>query len=209
MQWTGKPITQTIVNFKGTEPIDFITRPKGYFVPASCDEVIKRLKLQGIQMEILKESREVTVEMYRIQDAKFQNDAGKPLPFEGHIQVTGIPIPETRKQLFAAGSVYISTDQSLGDLAMVLLEPKSPDSFISWGFFNPIFQRTEYIEAYVMEPTMKKMLEESPELQKEFDQKKAADPVFATNPNAIYTWFYSKTKYYDERYLLYPVGRNL
>lgn len=209
VEWTGKPITMNIANFKGTEPIDFITRPKGYFVPASCDEVIKRLKFHGIQMKIQKESREVTVEMYRIQDAKFQNDSGKPLPFEGHIQVTGTPIPETRKQLFAAGSVYISTDQPLGDLAMVLLEPKSPDSFISWGFFNPIFQRTEYIEAYVMEPTMKKMLEESPELQKEFEQKKAADTVFATNPNAIYTWFYSKTKYYDERYLLYPVGRNL
>lgn len=29
----------------------------------------------------------------------------------------------TRKQLFAAGSVYISTDQPLGDLAMVSLEP--------------------------------------------------------------------------------------
>ncbi|HSN49494.1 MAG TPA: hypothetical protein VLR29_12100, partial [Flavobacterium sp.] len=162
-----------------------------------------------IQMEILKEAREVAVEMYRIQDAKFQDESGKSQPFEGHIQVTGNPIPENRNQSFAAGSVYITTDQPLGDLAMLLLEPKSADSFLSWGFFNPIFQRTEYIEAYVMEPTMKKMLADSPELQKEFDQKKAADPVFANDPNAIYTWFYSKTKHYDERYLLYPVGRNL
>jgi hypothetical protein len=105
--------------------------------------------------------------------------------------------------------VYISTDQPLGDLAMVLLEPKSKDSFLSWGFFDPIFQRTEYIEAYVVEPTIIKMLEESPELQKEFNEKKATDTVFANDPNAIYTWFYSKTKYYDERYLLYPVGRFL
>jgi hypothetical protein len=209
VEWTGKPVTQTIPNFKGTEPIDFITRPKGYFVPASCEDVIERLRLHGIQMETLKESKEVTVEMYRMQDVKFQDDAGKSQPFEGHIQVTGNPIPENRKQLFVAGSVYITTDQPLGDLAMLLLEPKSADSFLSWGFFDQIFQRTEYIEAYVMEPTMKTMLAESPELQKEFDQKKAADSVFANDPNAIYTWFYSKTKYYDERYLLYPVGRNL
>ena len=59
-----------------------------------------------------------------------------------------------------------------------------------------------------MEPTMTKMLAESTELQKEFDEKKAKDPVFAKNPDAIYTWFYSKTKYYDERYLFYPVGRS-
>ena len=55
---------------------------------------------------------------------------------------------------------------------------------------------------------MIKMLAESPELQKEFDQKKATDPVFANDSYAIYTWFYSKTKYYDDRYLLYPVGRS-
>ena len=55
----------------------------------------------------------------------------------------------------------------------------------------------------------KKMLEDSPILQKEFEEKKAADKAFAKDPNAILTWFYSKTKYYDERYLLYPVGREL
>ncbi|WP_395050385.1 M14 family metallopeptidase [Flavobacterium sp.] len=207
--WTGDPITMTIANFKGSEPIDFVTRPKGYYVPPTCDEVIARLKLHGIQMEILQEPKEVTVEMYRIQDAKFQNDGGKLLPFEGHMQVTGTPVPETRKEVFAAGSVYISTDQPLGDLTMLLLEPKSPDSYLSWGFFDQIFQRTEYIEAYVMEPTMKKMLEDSPELQKEFEQKKVQDTLFANDPNAIYTWFYSKTKYYDSRYLLYPIGIEL
>ncbi len=209
VEWTGKPTTMTIANYKGTEALEFVSRPKGYYVPASCDEVIERLKSHGIQMQILQAPKEITVEMYRIQDAKFQNDGGKVLPFEGHVQVKGTPIPETRKQEFPVGSVYISTDQPLGDLAMMLLEPKSPDSYLSWGFFDQIFQRTEYIEAYVMEPTMKKMLEESPELQKEFDEKKAADPVFAKDSNAIYTWFYSKTKYYDDRYLLYPVGRNL
>jgi hypothetical protein len=209
VEWTGKPVTMKIVNYKKTEATDFVNRPKGYYVPASCDDVIARLKLHGIKMETLQTPKEITVEMYRIEGAKFQNDRGKPVPFEGHIQVTGTTIAETRKQVFAVGSVYIATDQPLGDLAMILLEPKSPDSFLSWGFFDQIFQRTEYIEAYVMEPTMKKMLEDSPELQKEFDQKKAADATFAKNSNAIYAWFYSKTKYYDERYLLYPVGRKL
>ncbi len=147
--------------------------------------------------------------MYRIQDAKFQDDSGKVLPYEGHMQVHGIPVPEIRKEVFPKGSVYISTDQTLGDLTMFLLEPKSSDSFLSWGFFNAIFQRTEYIEAYVMEPTITKMLADSPELLKEFEDKKASDTIFSNDPNAIYTWFYSKTKFYDERYLLYPIGRNL
>lgn len=207
VEWTGKPVNMKIANYRATEGIEWVTRPKGYWVPASCEEVIERLKRHGIKMEILEEPRELTMEMYRIKDAKFQNDEGETELFEGHMQVVASTTIEKRKETFAKGSAFISTDQPLGDLAIILLEPKSPDSYFSWGFFPGLFQRTEYIEGYVMEPMMKKMLEESPELRKEFEQKKTMDTVFAKDPGAIATWFYSKTKYYDDRYLLYPVGR--
>ena len=209
VEWTGKPMSAKIVNYKATKGDEWISCPKGYYIPASNYEVIERLKKHGIQMEILKEPREVTVEMYRIRDAKFQNAEGNVRPFEGHIQVTANTTVENRKQLFKEGSAYISTDQSLGELAVLLLEPKSPDSYFSWGFFYQIFQRTEYIESYVMEPMIKKMLEESPELKKEFEKKISEDVSFANNSNAIFTWFYNKTNYYDDRYLLYPVGREI
>src|SRR6187401_380802 len=209
VEWLGQPETKTVPDYKSTQGIDFITRPKGYWVPASSIDVIERLKIHGIKMEILKEPREVTVEMYRITTHIFQDDNHVLQPFEGHMQVTGTTSSETRKQLFASGAVYISTDQPLGDLAMLLLEPASKDSYFSWGFFHSIFQRTEYIEAYIMEPMAKKMLEESPALQKEFEEKKAADKAFANDQNAILTWFYSKTKFYDDHYLLYPVAREL
>ena len=209
VEWLGKPTTMKIVNYRSTEPFDWIERPKGYWVPAACNDVIERLKLHGIKMTIITEAREINVDMYRVRNYKFEDDNHIVQPFEGHMQVNGSTKSETRKQLFAAGSAYISTDQPLGDLAIVLLEPTSKDSFFSWGFFNSIFQRTEYIEAYVMEPLAKKMLEESPELKKEFELKKEQDKEFANNPNSILTWFYSKTKFYDDRYLLYPVGRLL
>jgi hypothetical protein len=47
---------------------------------------------------------------------------------------------------------------------MVLLEPLSKILFLD-GVFLSIFQRTEYIEPYVMEPMAIKMLQESPELK--------------------------------------------
>lgn len=208
VQWTGKPVTMKIANYKGTEATTFVTRPKGYYVPAACFEIIERLKLHGIQMEILTAPREVTVEMYRIKEFTFGDGSSSTIkPFEGHIQVTASAETETHKQLFAKGSAYISTDQALGELALFLLEPQSPDSYFSWGFFDQIFQLTEYIEAYVMEPTMTKMLEDAPELKIEFEQKKMKDTQFANDSYAIYTWFYSKSEYYDSRYLLYPIGR--
>lgn len=209
VEWLGKKEGITIADYKSSEPIDSITRPKGYWIPASCDEVIARLKLHGIKITTITKAREVPVEMYRIVDHVFGDDNQKVQPFEGHMQVSGTTKSEIRKQLFPAGSVYISTDQPLGDLAMLLLEPTSKDSYFSWGFFLSIFQRTEYIEAYVMEPMAKKMLEESPSLQREFELKKTRDTAFANDKDAILTWFYSKTKYYDDRYLLYPVAREL
>ncbi|MEP6467253.1 MAG: M14 family metallopeptidase [Parafilimonas sp.] len=209
VEWLGKPTTMRIANYKSTEPYNFIERPKGYWIPPSCDAVIERLKLHGIKMSTSTQPQEITVEMYRIDKYKFEDENHIVQPFEGRMQVNATTKTEIRKQLFPAGSVYISTDQPLGDLAIVLLEPKSQDSFFSWGFFNSIFQRTEYIEGYIMEPTAKKMLDESPALQKEFEDKKANDKDFANNPDAILTWFYSKTKFYDDRYLLYPVGRVL
>jgi hypothetical protein len=33
----SKPIKQKIINYKTTEPIDFIVRPKGYWIPAMID----------------------------------------------------------------------------------------------------------------------------------------------------------------------------
>ncbi|MEO6404767.1 MAG: M14 family metallopeptidase [Ferruginibacter sp.] len=195
VEWLGKAAKMKIADYKSTEPFEFISRPKGYWVPASCDEVITRLKMHGIKMTSIDQAREVNVEMYRITEHSFGDDNHATEPFEGHMQVSGTTSSEIRKQLFPVGSVYISTDQPLGDLAIMLLEPASKDSYFSWGFFMSIFQRTEYIEAYVMEPTAKKMLDESPALQKEFEQKKAQDKTFANDPNAIITWFYGKTKY--------------
>lgn len=207
IEWLGKPKTMTVAHYKENEPLDHVTRPKGYWVPASCDDIIERLKIHGIEMEIISESREVTVEMYRIEDGKFENENHQSLPYEGHMQVSGTTRTEIRQEKFPIGSAYITANQPLGDLAMILLEPKSKDSFFSWGFFLNIFQRTEYIEAYVMEPLAKKMLEDSPQLKQEFEQKLANDKDFANDPNAIFSWFYSKTPYYDDRYLLYPVAR--
>ena len=160
-------------------------------------------------MELLQQPREVPVEMYRVQTVKIGNEEGKTIPFEGHVQMNASTKVELHKQLYAIGSARISTDQPLGDLAMLLLEPDSPDSYFQWGFFLSIFQRTEYIEGYVMEPTIQKMLADSPQLIKEFELKKATDTAFANNPTAIYNWFYSKSNYYDQSYLLYPVGREL
>ncbi|MBL0048096.1 MAG: M14 family metallopeptidase [Bacteroidetes bacterium] len=207
IEWTGKAVNSKIAFYEGTEIVNSINCAKRYWVPAACVDVIERLKLHGIKMELINTPKEVAVEMYRMSNPQFLNSDGQVLPFEGRMLVNATTTIEKRNQVFPTGSACISTDQSLGELAALLLEPNAPNSLFRWGFFMSIFHRTEYIEAYVMEPLIKKMLDESVELKKEFEAKKSSDANFAKNQTAIYEWFYSKSKYYDERYLLYPVGR--
>lgn len=58
-------------------------------------------------------------------------------------------------------------------------------------------------------PLADRMLAEDPALRTEFEKRIATDKVFAQDGNARLAWFYERTPYYDQRYLLYPVGREL
>jgi hypothetical protein len=187
---------------KSTEVTASVTRPAAYWVPPQWRDVIELLDVHGVRYERITAPREVDVTMYRFTDPKFATQQ-----FEGHVRVTAGATPEKHRERFPAGSLRISTDQDLGTLAVLLLEPASPDSLFQWGFFNSILSTTEYVEAYIMEPMAERMLAEDPKLAEEFRRKIESDAAFRGNPTARLQWFYERTPYYDERARLYPVGR--
>jgi murein tripeptide amidase MpaA len=202
VRWTGKPATLRVPYLRMSEPALTARRPQAYWIPPAWNEVIERLAIHGAQMERIAAPREVEVEMYRIHDAKL---AGQP--FEGHVGVTGTPVLERQTRRFPAGSARISTDQPLGDLAVLLLEPNSEDSFYQWGFFLEIMTPTEYVEEYVMHPMAERMLAEEAKLKAAFEQKLQADSTLAKNPQERLQWFYRRTPFFDREWNLYPVAR--
>lgn len=204
VEWTGKPVEITVPLQRFDAPAAIARRPAAYWVPAAAADVIERLAFHGIRMERLTQPREVDVEMDRFSEVKFE-----PEPFEGRVRVTAKATPERRRERFAPGSVRVPTDQPLGVLAMLLLESGSPDSFFQTGFFHWALQRAEYAEGYVMEPMAQRMLAESPELRAEFDRALKADPKLAASPGERLDWFYRRTPYFDERFRLHPVGREM
>jgi hypothetical protein len=155
-----------------------------------------------VRFERISEPRVIAVEMYRIREPVLET-----APFEGHVRVTGTPHLEKIRRIFPPGSVRVPTSQPLGILAMLLLEPAAPDSFFQWGFFHQILQRTEYAEAYVMEPMAERMLAGDEALRAEFEEKLREDAEFAADPDARLLWFYQRTPYFDPEWLLYPVAR--
>jgi len=202
VRWLGTPKTyEKLTVHLNTKPGVELRRPKAYWISAADSEIIERLKLHGVQLEPNSSPATQTLEMYRLV-----NPTAATQPFEGRHLVTTKVKAETRTETFPAGSVRVPTDQPLGDLVVALLEPESSDSFLAWGFFPEILQRTEYIEGYVIAPMAEKMLAADPKLKAEFEAKLAAEPKFAADSTARLQWFYERTRFNDDRYLLYPVG---
>jgi murein tripeptide amidase MpaA len=205
IRWLGTPRLYSGLPITLEKPDVEVARPKAYWVPVTKPEVIARLKLHGIHVETQPTAKTMTLEMYRLVNAQPQTNEGFH-PYEGRYTLkTGVKA-EIRKEYFPAGSVRVTTAQPLGDLAVALLEPQSIDSFLAWGFFLEILQRTEYIEGYVLAPMAERMLASDTKLKAEFETKVRDDPKFAADPEARKRWFYARSPYYDDRYLLYPVG---
>jgi hypothetical protein len=200
VRWLGQPIRSRMPVF-GQLAAAKVSLPVAWWVPASAPEVIERLKLHGVRFETSTAPRSVTLDMTRLLAPKLGSAN------EGRVPVTATFKHERRTETFPAGSVRVPSDQPLSLLAAAMLEPESQDSFLAWGFFPHILQRTEYVEGYVIAPLAEQMLASDPKLRAEFEKKLSTDPAFAANGTARLQWFYERSSYYDERYLLYPIGR--
>jgi hypothetical protein len=177
--------------------------PEAYIVPVEWRSVTERLKLHGIKFTRLTHDTVIRVSGYRLSNPKWRTNT-----YEGRHGLISFEMNETTEELvFPAGSAVVDLNQPAAAVIAHILEPRGNGSFLSWGFFDAVFEQKEYAENYVMEEKAKKMLAGDPKLKEEFEQKKKQDTTFASDPNAILNWFFSKTPYWDNRKGLYPVGR--
>lgn len=206
IRWLGEPDPEPwSMPFYGSRPSLTLARPEAYWVPAHRPDIIERLHLHGVRMETLEAPRTVPVQMLRLDDPQVSGRTS-----EGHVPITVRSVtPEDRDWTFPPGSVRVPTDQPLGDLAILLLEPQSSESFFAWGLFPEVLNRVEYIEAYAIAPLAERMLEADPELRSAFQARLAEDAEFAADGDARLAWFYERTPFYDDRFRLYPVGREV
>ncbi|MFT4855942.1 MAG: hypothetical protein ACI9UV_001182 [Algoriphagus sp.] len=203
VKWEGQAITQVVSSLLMDVPELSVSVPKAYWVPAEWSNLIEKMKQHGIELETLTEAKELKLEFSVVDNYKMGTQ-----PYEGMSRVQSFEQEKVyRTVTLNPGSVRVKTDQTLGELAVILMEPESVDSFFQWGYFNAIFTQTEYIETYIMEPLIAKMLAEDSDLKKRFDEKKLDDLDFAKSPRAIYQWFYAQTPYYDQNWKVIPIGR--
>jgi hypothetical protein len=179
-----------------------VVPPLYYVVPPQWHSVIDLLKAHGLHLKTLAQQAVLSVESYRFSNVKWPSG-----PFEGRQMpsFTAEPIQESRT--YPAGSAIVSLAQPLAKVAINLLEPQAPDSFVAWGFFNAIFEQKEYAEHYILEDLAREMMAQDSALRREFEQRLATDPEFASNPSERLQFFYRRSPYWDAQKDVYPVAR--
>jgi hypothetical protein len=203
VQFSDKPKDYELVLFDQVKEGTRVKLPEAYIVPAECQLVIERLKLHGIEFEILEEAKEYQVNTYKFSEVSFSRK-----PYEGRQMVQHFEVEEIEQtKMYPAGSMVIPVNQRSAKIIAHLLEPQGPDSYLRWGFFNTIFERIEYVETYVMEEMARQMIKEDPSLLEEYLQAVADRPELYSNQWAKCFWFYERTPYYDQQKDIYPIGR--
>ena len=198
-----RPLDLDLTAIDTVAPAVTVEKPVAYIVPPQWTEAIEVLATHGLKLQRLTAPVTGTFDLYRLTDPNWA-----AAPFEGRHQVTfktarlkGI------QRTWPAGSIVVPLDQRSSTVAAHLLEPQGPDSFVSWGFFDSIFEQKEYAEGYTLEALARKMLEADPKLGEEFETKVRTDREFAASARARLNFFYERSPYWDQSLNVYPIAR--
>jgi len=200
--YSKKQETFKVPFFNQFRPKTMVSIPEAYIIPPEWTQVIQKLKIHGIKSFTLNRETKFMIKSYAFKNIKF-----RPNSYEGRQTVSFETDELSEERVFPAGSVIVETNQASAKIIAALLEPSASGSLAFWGYFNALFEQKEYAESYKMEVLAREMIQKNPDLLKELEIKKAADPDFARNSWEILNWFYARTPWWDVRKDMYPVGK--
>jgi hypothetical protein len=200
--WGTKPLDLKVPFYVDAKPAVSVAPPLFYLIPPQWKQAAEVLAAHGVRLKRLAAPATLDVESYRFKDVKFN-----PSSFEGRVLVNFKAEMLKEKRLYSAGTVVVSLAQPASRVALHLLEPEAPDSFVAWGFFHPIFEQKESGEDYVLEKLAREMLAKDEALRREFEQRVATDAKFASSAGERLKFFHERSPYWDQQMNLYPVGR--
>lgn len=180
-----------------------IERPVGYLIPQTWHEVIDRLKLDRVKMEVLAVERLLIGEAQRIVSWDDRKQ-----PYEGHYLHRNIETTTEGDTLVGrVGDVFVPMGSATDALVMEILEPRCADSFFAWGFFDSILQQKEWFSDYVFEDIAADLLAKDPALATDLEAERQRDPDFAKDGWAQLYFVYKRSPYFEPNYRRYPVFR--
>lgn len=201
----NKPFEKPVKFYDTYKTVQHVQVPSYYVLPQGWWPVVERLQANGVILRPVKQDTVIEAEVYKIKDYK---TLGRP--YEGHYLHHSVEAEPQKQQVrLRKGDYLIPMNQPARRFLVEVLEPSAPDSYFAWNFFDTILQQKEGFSDYVFEDVAARLLEESPALRKEFEDKRKADPAFASDAGAQLDFIYKRSPHYEEAHLRYPVYRIL
>lgn len=198
-----KPFDTLVRYYDEYKPARKVTRPLAYIIRHGWQDVIDRMKQNGVRMQVLEKDTVMSVEAYYIEDY-----ATYPRPYEKHHKNHSVRVYTRKKDIrFLAGDYIIYTNQPANRYIVEMLEPTGDDSFFAWNFFDAILQQKEGFSDYRWEELAADVLKRNPALKDKLEKKKQSDPKFAQNSSQILDYIYDNSEYLEPDFRLYPVFR--
>jgi hypothetical protein len=199
----SQPFTKEVKFMDTYKPDKVIKAPKYYVLPQQWENVLERFRMNQIEMVPLESDTTMEVESYRITDFKTVESA-----YEGHYLHYDVELATQKEEIFfRKGDYLIPVNQWSNRYIVETLEPRAPDSFFSWNFFDAILQQKEHFSAYVFENYALTILNEHPELNEELNKAKAVDSLLAKSTYQQLDFIYQRSNHREKEYLRYPVFR--
>ena len=201
----SKPFTKEVTYYDSFKESGEISIPKAYFIPRGYRDVALLLRSNDIKFRQLKRDTTFIAEVYHIDSYETRRSA-----YEGHYPHYNTKVKVSQETVtIPKGGYMVPTDQKGIRYLLETLEPAAIDSFFNWNFFDTILQQKEGFSPYVWEDQAETFLLENPLIFKEFEEKKAKEPLFAQNWYAQLDWIHKKSPNYEKAHLRYPIIRML
>jgi murein tripeptide amidase MpaA len=134
MRRTGQYRTLQLDVYDRFDPEYSVPVPAAYAVPAEREDVVRALRMHGVVVEKLRAAVKAPVVAFTIDSMSEARRA-----FQGHNETTlhGRWLAPRITSL-EAGSYLVPTRQTLGALAVYLLEPESDDGLVTWNTLDTV-----------------------------------------------------------------------
>jgi Zinc carboxypeptidase len=108
------------------------SRPAGYLIPASLNQVVELLRRQGVGVERITHAWRGPVRVFTVDSVAMDS------VFEGHrpVRLAGHWSGQVTDSALAPAWYLVRTDQALGTFAAYLLEPASEDGLVTWNLLD-------------------------------------------------------------------------
>jgi hypothetical protein len=103
-------------------------RPTAYLLMPDQQELVKKMIVLGLEVELLQTPQNLEVEQFRVTE--YQQEAAK---YEGVYRQEVQTEVSTVEHSFPAGTYLVYMDQAKANLAQEVLEPEAPNSFVSFS----------------------------------------------------------------------------